>query len=141
MREIACLKLIAGHKCDDVRVAMLDCADRMLQQIDAARAAVAVVHAPARTQPEPPREIDRVIGTECERSDAETINILCRKPGLSQQQTERLRQQLARRAVCRLTTVRHFDAGRDEDPIETVDDMSMFLTPGWRRFRACRRVQ
>ena len=120
MREVACLKLIAGHECDDVRVAMLDGADRMLQQIDAARAAVAVIHAPARAQPESPRKIDRVIGTERERSDAETINILCRKPGLSQQQAERLRQQFASRAVRGLTTVRHFDAGRDEDPIEIV---------------------
>lgn len=72
--EVALAEVVACEKGDGAGVAGLDSAHGVLEEVDAGGAAIRVLHQPADTKAKAPRQVDRVVGMERERRDAEAID-------------------------------------------------------------------
>ena len=79
-REVSRTEVVAGNQQDPFRITRFDRSQRVLQEVDPGGAAIGVLHQPAYAHPEPPGQVDRVVGTKGERCDAEAINVVADKP-------------------------------------------------------------
>ena len=60
---------------DGLGVPRLDRAHRMLEHVQPAGAAAGVLHQPPQAQPKTPGQVDRMVGQERERADAEAVDV------------------------------------------------------------------
>ena len=106
---------VAGHEQDRRGVAGAQRARRLGQHVEPGGAAVCVLEQPAQAQPEPPGEVDRVVGGERERRHGEPVDVRRRDAGVGEGGGGRLGQERVRgRPRRRVSLVgRLRDAGDD----------------------------
>ena len=81
-------EMVGSKDRNGASIAVLDGAKRMLQHVDAAGAAIELVHDPARSQPQFPSDVDRMIRAGGKGADRKPVYLAAVHPALSQQSQE-----------------------------------------------------